>query len=224
LTRRERLARAAGALAAVALLAGKLLQLPSWPGPFSPTAAWTLRLLCWLLETGIVAGYLAAFLTRERARRLAEGPLETAFPLAVAALPLAITLSPYGYDRLVAPGAPAHAPGLLALLALQAAGQALNLAGLLALRRSFSLMSEARSPVLGGPYRWIRHPLYAGHLVAFLATTLLHWSPASAAVYALFAVGQYFRARVEEGKMAGAFPEYAAYRAATGMFLPRLRR
>ena len=38
----------------------------------------------------------------------------------------------------------------------------LGVYGLLYLRRSLSIIPEARRLVTGGPYRFIRHPLYAG--------------------------------------------------------------
>ena len=37
--------------------------------------------------------------------------------------------------------------------------------GLLYLRKSFSIIPEARRVVSGGPYRFIRHPLYAAEII-----------------------------------------------------------
>jgi protein-S-isoprenylcysteine O-methyltransferase Ste14 len=74
--------------------------------------------------------------------------------------------------------------------------------------------------VTSGPYRFVRHPIYAGLLVAILGTALatnLYW------LIALGVLGVYFgySARVEEGLMARAFPTaYPRYRAKTKMLIP----
>ena len=75
-----------------------------------------------------------------------------------------------------------------------------------------------------GPYRWIRHPFYVTLLMFVLATSLLaaNWLMAliGVAVFALLAI----RMPIEERKLAERFgDEYLAYKARTGMFVPRLR-
>lgn len=76
-----------------------------------------------------------------------------------------------------------------------------------------------------GPYRWVRHPVYASYLIAWLATIFLTDSSLMAAVF-IWTCGVYFiAARKEEGVLAATFgAEYLQYVHNTGMFLPRVRR
>jgi protein-S-isoprenylcysteine O-methyltransferase Ste14 len=77
--------------------------------------------------------------------------------------------------------------------------------------------------VTPGPYRWIRHPLYVGWMIAF-------WSaPVLTAGHALLAVGMtayiLVAIRYEERDLAAALGEtYRRWREETPMFVPRLRR
>jgi protein-S-isoprenylcysteine O-methyltransferase Ste14 len=83
-------------------------------------------------------------------------------------------------------------------------------------------MTEKAQPelVTSGPYRFVRHPIYSGLLVAMLGSALaatLYW------LIILVGLGGYFvySARVEEGLMTRSFPEaYPAYRARSKMLLP----
>jgi protein-S-isoprenylcysteine O-methyltransferase Ste14 len=74
--------------------------------------------------------------------------------------------------------------------------------------------------VTSGPYRFVRHPIYSGILLALLGTSL------STAIYWLIAVGVmgvYFihSAGVEEKIMTASFPTtYPSYRAKTKMLIP----
>lgn len=72
-----------------------------------------------------------------------------------------------------------------------------------------------------GPYRLVRHPLYAGWLMVFWA------APTMTASHLLFAVGMsvYILAAIrwEERDLVAAHPEYAAYRLRVPTLLPRLR-
>jgi protein-S-isoprenylcysteine O-methyltransferase Ste14 len=74
--------------------------------------------------------------------------------------------------------------------------------------------------ITGGPYRFVRHPIYSGFLIAMLGTTIalsLAW------VLPLVFFGVYFvyAARQEERYMAEKFPEqYPAYMKRTKMLVP----
>lgn len=94
--------------------------------------------------------------------------------------------------------------------------------GLLSLRRNLSLIPEARRLVMTGPYRFIRHPLYAAEILAAVAMTVSR--PALWAVVSLvpFVAVQLLRARFEEGLLRRVFPEYVSYARHTRRLVPAL--
>lgn len=83
-------------------------------------------------------------------------------------------------------------------------------------------MSEKKGGelVTSGPYKFIRHPIYSGILLASLGTALgatLYWLM----VLAAFAVYFIWSAVEEEKYMASIFPKtYPPYRRASKMFIP----
>lgn len=79
---------------------------------------------------------------------------------------------------------------------------------------------EFREPLF---YKRVRHPIYAGFILAFWATPEMSWGHALLAAgmtaYILIAI------RYEERDLVGLFgAEYESYRARAGMLMPRLRR
>lgn len=79
--------------------------------------------------------------------------------------------------------------------------------------------------VTGGPYRWIRHPLYSFGLLAFggIALTTASWAVLVPFIgaYALLVI----RTRTEEANLVDRFgDEYRRYMRRTGRFTPRLHR
>ena len=76
-----------------------------------------------------------------------------------------------------------------------------------------------------GPYRFVRHPLYLSYLVAYLAAlvALPHWLTAAIFVLAIAVFAN--AAHHDEQQLADSpiSADYAAYRARTGMFLPRFK-
>ena len=77
-----------------------------------------------------------------------------------------------------------------------------------------------------GPYRHVRHPIYASYLLAFLAATIALPHPLTGAILAANVVLLVHGARddersIAESPLAG---KYAAYRERTGMFWPRFSR
>jgi protein-S-isoprenylcysteine O-methyltransferase Ste14 len=78
-----------------------------------------------------------------------------------------------------------------------------------------------RRVIVGGVYRWIRHPQYLALMVASLGMLLL-WPRYLVVVGFITVCFTYvLLARVEERACARDFPDYAAYAERTGMFLPR---
>ena len=88
------------------------------------------------------------------------------------------------------------------------------------LRRSLSIIPEARRLATGGPYRLVRHPLYFFEILA--AAGVIASGPGVIQFVSFFAfVGmQMTRARFEERLLAGAFPEYADYARRTRRLIP----
>jgi len=91
--------------------------------------------------------------------------------------------------------------------------------------RSLPPTARGRELVTAGPYRYVRHPVYAAFLSCFnwgLAVLLNNW------IYVAWAVLVHglwhWNIRSEEELMKGAFPnEYPEYCRSTGRFVPRLR-
>jgi protein-S-isoprenylcysteine O-methyltransferase Ste14 len=91
------------------------------------------------------------------------------------------------------------------------------------LGRCFGVFPEARGLVRRGPYRWVRHPVYLGEIVAGFGIVVARPHLLVAAIFVLFVALQYWRALNEERALEEVFPEYAEYRARTGRLLPRWR-
>ena len=103
------------------------------------------------------------------------------------------------------------------------AGLALAVWARIYLGRNWGMpMTEREEPelVTSGPYRFVRHPIYSGILLAILGSglaTSLYW------LIALPALGIYFvySARVEERLMTTSFPSaYPGYKARTKLLIP----
>jgi protein-S-isoprenylcysteine O-methyltransferase Ste14 len=94
------------------------------------------------------------------------------------------------------------------------------------LGRSFTLrlhVEPGQRIIQDGPYRWIRHPSYAGAWLTFVASCVLlgSWVAAGLAA-ATLAAAFARRIRCEERLMAERCPGYQAYAARTGALLPRV--
>jgi protein-S-isoprenylcysteine O-methyltransferase Ste14 len=156
---------------------------------------------------------LSAFGAKERAGSRRLGPR---LPIVV----LAVVLT----RIFPAHTATVHAPALKALgLVLFAAGLGLAVWARIYLGRNWGMpMTEKAEPelVTSGPYRFVRHPIYSGILLAFCGTALAtnaYWL----IVFGVCLVYFIYSARVEEGIMSSAFPStYPSYRARTKMLIP----
>jgi protein-S-isoprenylcysteine O-methyltransferase Ste14 len=92
--------------------------------------------------------------------------------------------------------------------------------GLLYLRRSLSIIPEVRRLVTGGPYRLVRHPLYAAEILAAVAFVMVNPGVLPVAVLVPFIVTQLLRSRFEERLLTEAYPEYAGYARKTRRLIP----
>jgi protein-S-isoprenylcysteine O-methyltransferase Ste14 len=117
-----------------------------------------------------------------------------------------------------------HSPVVKALgVVLLVSGLGLAVWARIYLGRNWGMpMTEKAEPelVTSGPYRYVRHPIYSGLLLAFLGTALatnLYW------LIGLAVIGTYFvySATVEERILTSSFPkDYPSYRARTKMLIP----
>ena len=118
---------------------------------------------------------------------------------------------------------PVSYPQLIdASTALVALGVGYALYALLHLRRSFSILPEARRLVTGGPYSLSRHPLYLGEVVAAAGLLLPRLNAVTILVFVLLLGGQYLRMGWEEAALTRFFAEYADYRRRVPRYLPKL--
>jgi len=191
-------------------LVGQIRAVGPHPG-LAAVAAGPLPTSLYLLFCAIPVGvYLVRPRPAARDGRIAAraaGLVGTCMLLAVGALPTPIVFA---------------VPAALSALATPIAILAFSLAifGLLHLRRNLSIIPEARRLVTSGPYRVIRHPLYAGEMLAAVAVLLPRpglWGVIALAPY--FAV-QLLRAHFEEQLLGRAFPQYREYRQHTWRLVP----
>lgn len=160
----------------------------------------------WYLENTQFLLFIVAYLTRFKARDRAEGFWQTIYPLGTAMLPFA--LSPYDFKP-----APITQPQLQDLCAFfLVLGLSIQVIGVFYLRRSFSIMTEARALVVKGIYRHMRHPMYVGSFFGALGIGLYRLSPLNIFIFATFVFCQTYRASREEAKLAKNFPAYDEYR------------
>lgn len=115
--------------------------------------------------------------------------------------------------------------------ALLLAGMGLTLLGLLFaawarwyLGRNWSgtvTVKEGHTLIVGGPYRWVRHPIYSGILAALVGTALVIGAAYGFIATALVLAGFIVKLRVEEARMRATFPgAYDGYCRRTARLLP----
>lgn len=88
-------------------------------------------------------------------------------------------------------------------------GNCVQVLSKLFLRRSFGIAPANRGVKVGGPYRIVRHPMYAGYLMANVAVLMLMPSVLNLAIYAIGWTAQVLRVLAEERLLS----QDAAYRA-----------
>jgi len=151
-----------------------------------------------LPSEGLVVAFM---LLRRRASAISRRPGEWA--LAIAATSAPFLVAPAGGASLVPPvvGATVLVMGLLVQIHAK-----------LTLGRSIGCIPAHRGLKLGGPYRLVRHPMYAGYLLSHLAFLAMNPSVRNLAVYSACYALQIPRLLAEE-RLLGRDPEYLAYRA-----------
>lgn len=87
--------------------------------------------------------------------------------------------------------------------------------GLVALRRHLSPYPEPRSDatlVVGGVYRYVRHPIYGGIVLGALGLSLVDGNLAGLGLGLVLTALFYGKTGFEEQKLIERFPQYAGYR------------
>lgn len=101
-----------------------------------------------------------------------------------------------------------------------AASAAFEVYALVYLRFNFSIIPEVRRIVVGGPYRMVRHPLYASEIVVAVALVLSQPYQVPALALVPFIALQLTRMDFEEALLASVLPDYPAYAAQTARLIP----
>jgi protein-S-isoprenylcysteine O-methyltransferase Ste14 len=178
----------------------------------------------WMLPSFLHELIIAvAFLNRQPLRRIAPGFLPRAAAYSGSfILPLFLTWAGRFHPQWLGLS-PVHRVQELGAL-LWVAGSLLGLWTVWSLRRSISLVPQARSLVTSGPYRLARHPIYAGYLVQYVGLWLAHWSLALGLILLVWLALTAARVHFEESVLQAEFPQYRQYQKTVGVFAPRLRR
>lgn len=155
--------------------------------------------------------------TRPPARACAKGVLPCVAAFVGTYMPWSIALLrhhvPWPID--VAP----TVTNIIALICLSS-GTILAIITVSFLGRSFSIIPRATAVVQTGPYRWIRHPLYAAEQLAMIGTVMQALSPIALAIFFAHVAFQVTRIHYEEQLLLRTLPAYRDYSAARWRVVP----
>jgi protein-S-isoprenylcysteine O-methyltransferase Ste14 len=90
---------------------------------------------------------------------------------------------------------------------------------------NFNIRPEPKASgrlVTGGPYRFVRHPMYCAVLLFAAAEVLAYADPWKIAAWLVLALVLGAKAALEERGLVAQFPGYAEYAARVRRFIPRL--
>lgn len=184
--------------------------------------------LRWSLITILFSLFLWAYLYRSKAKSLANHPIEMVLPVTCAGLPFLIILLPSLIQQYFGAIPQILLPYLLSIqterisgLIAMAFGEFITILGMLYLKSSFSIFSEARKLITTGIYQYIRHPLYLGEFISIWGYTYFYTSYWTLTGSIIFTILQCYRAKIEERKLSKAFPEYRKYMQLTGFLFPK---
>lgn len=198
---------------------------PVWSQPPLAVGATILVNLAFLLIAGAIVYDFARYHRQDRGEVASErswvqtGTMTAFFVIYYLVIRLGVTTLPIG-------GA-ARSAMIVAGMVLIAIGVAFNLWGRVELKSAWAdqiKVYEGQELIIGGPFRWVRHPLYASLIWVFVGGALIYANVASLLLTLLvFIPMMYVRATREDAALGGVFGErYEEYRRRTGMFLPRL--
>jgi protein-S-isoprenylcysteine O-methyltransferase Ste14 len=104
---------------------------------------------------------LVFILVRRKTVIITKKPLDWLIAIAATALPLFVT-----------PVSDTPAVPMVFAVMLMLSGTALHLAAKLIIRRSFGMVAANRGIKVNGPYRLVRHPMYAGYMLTHVGLLL----------------------------------------------------
>lgn len=166
------------------------------------SAAWALDLLANVASFGFIVLIVATTVTRLPPKNSAEG-IEPR---------MSALIGCFAMVTLIALPRVEISPGLRTVAnTLTLIGSALCVWCLWWLGRSFSIMAQARRLVTSGPYRLVRHPLYACEAIILAGIILRNPSWSTLVIAAIGLSFQYRRILHEERVLSATFPEYASY-------------
>lgn len=162
-----------------------------------------------LPSEGLVVVFM---LLRRRAQEISRHPGEWLLAAGASCAPMLVT--PGVGDALIPPAA-----GAMVLLM----GLLLQMHAKVTLGRSFGCVPANRGLKLAGPYRFVRHPMYAGYLMSHLGFLAMNPTPWNLALYAACYALQVPRLLAEERLLSrdARYREYQAsvrYRIIPGIF------
>jgi len=167
-------------------------------------------LIWWLITLQFIL-FITAYLTRTAAHDHAKGFFETTFPFLCAAMPFALIVK---HPLLPATYRIAVLDPLSIVLVI--GGTLIIIAGIIFLRKSFSIMTEARQPVYRGIYRITRHPMYVGSMLTTLGMLFQNFNGLNILLFLFFCGCQVYRAHREENKIMQSYLTYQTYAASVG--------
>ena len=189
-----------------------LERLPDVAGALaSPTPGALLGLANELLFRFVGLCQVFLFAVRKRVIGRMASPLGAAVALAASLFGnVGIFFNAFGWR----PPPPSDGPLLAGLaLGLGTVGTVLIALAFPWLGRHIGVFPEARGLVTGGPYRYLRHPIYTGYLLGAMGGTLLTVSVQSVLVYVAYYLLVAWRASFEERALEAVFgPAYRQYR------------
>jgi protein-S-isoprenylcysteine O-methyltransferase Ste14 len=150
-----------------------------------------------LISEGLV---LVFALIRRRSVEISSRALDWIFAFAATAAPLLVQPSPG--EGLVPPAA---------AVTMMIFGMLIQIHAKLVLGRSFGCVAAHRGLKFGGPYRFVRHPMYMGYLLSHLAFLAMNPTLWNAALYFL-AYGLQVPRILAEERLLGRDANYAQYR------------
>jgi protein-S-isoprenylcysteine O-methyltransferase Ste14 len=177
----------------------------------APGAVGLLRTLGAVLVLAFYALVIWAYLRRGPARATSGSVTAHAAAISASWLPFVLPL---------VHGSPSGSAQQAIADVLLVCGTAWAVWSLRFLGRNVSVLAQARDVVDRGPYRLVRHPLYAGEIVSALGVALTANSATAVLLWLTLCGLQAYRALREEQVLLQVLPAYRGYRSRTAALLP----